>query len=155
MKLQHSSLWKSACVLLAIYFCGAANAANDFSLTESRSLNLPLTDVRAVVVRCHCTNFSVKRVQGKKGIDLRIVGTFSSLGYHGPQAKPERVPPELLTFVERRTEGTLTLDSSEYTHIHLARIIDSLEIVAPADLELRVESLSYQLLEGRRAKLHK
>ncbi len=133
----------------ALSGCAAIGRTDDFSVSGDYVQRVSAKTVQTVVIRCHCLNRVVTQTPGLDDIQLRISGTHSSVGYHGPQIKPDAIDTELLRFVERRADGTLVLESQEYTYIHHAFIIDSLQVFAPADRVLRIEPLDDGELEGR------
>jgi hypothetical protein len=140
-----------ACVALCLGGC-ARTRSDDFSVSRGLRQRVSSERTDTIVIRCYCPRREVVRSSRVSGVELDVDGTHSSQGYHGDQEKPRTVAPELLRFVERRSDGEILLESREYTYIHHAFLIDHLRVIVPAGQEVRFEPLAYQELEGRRVE---
>ena len=129
--------------------CAIFDSSDDFAVTGKITQSITIENDLPVVIRCYCENRTINKNPNENILELKITGTHASVGYHGEQEKPEFISPGLLRFVEKRNSEGLILESREYTYIHHAYIINSLQISAPAETEVRVMPLSLEELEGR------
>jgi len=140
---------ETAPMIAALALC-LGGCTDDFSVSAGLRQHIASERADTVVVRCYCPSREVVRSSSVSGVELDVEGTHSSQGYHGEQEKPRTVAPELLRFVERRSDGEILLESREYTSIHHAFLIDRVRVIAPEGQEVRFEPLAYQDLEARR-----
>ncbi|HJU39671.1 MAG TPA: hypothetical protein VJ724_08875 [Tahibacter sp.] len=135
----------------AMLFAGCAvRASDDFDVSTTITQNVALRGLKSVVVRCYCPKRDIRHDAKHDDLRLQIHGNYSSVGYHGNQEKPTSVPREQLAFVEQWGANSLTLVSHEQTYIHHALIVVDLDIEAPAGVDVRIEPIPADELEGRR-----
>jgi len=129
--------------------CAIFSSSDDFSVSGTITQTITIEKSRPVTIRCYCKKRTLKTNSTENTLELKITGTHGSGGYHGEQDKPETISPNLLRFVEKRTNEGLTLISHEYTYIHHAYIVNKLEISAPLGAKINIQSVSREDLVGR------
>jgi len=107
-------------------------------------------DIKAIHIHCYCKSGFVRKISTDNKIAVRVVGTQSSVGYHGSQDIPKDIPEKLLSFKESRNGSFLKLESREYTFIHHAYLIDFLEVSAPEKVKIIKLPLRWNELQGRK-----
>ena len=140
----------SICTISSVLWgCASLGFSDDFSVSGETTQTVEVDEDVSVTIRCFCENRKITRTSSEGFIVLIIRGTHGSVGYHGEQHKPESISPNLLEFVEKRSNANLVLESREYTYTHHAYIVDELEIIAPTDATIIVSPVSQNELEGR------
>ena len=124
-------------------------SAEDFNLDESFTQSVQIEDIDFVQIYCYCSNrIDIVRDE-TENLVLEIEANHSSIGYHGNQEIPDKIPEELLKFSVDKNANSLSLLSKEYTFIHHAFIIESLEIRVPSGVRVKITPIEYKQLEGR------
>jgi len=122
--------------------------SRDFSLTGSLVQHVAIPAAGKIIVHCYCymTSFSEAAVTD---VEIRVTGSFSSVGYHGDGKSPVVLPSEALSFDEvMLDDGTLRLKSRERMFIHSALVFDSVEIHHPIGTTVQFEQMSWSELHG-------
>lgn len=122
---------------------------SDYAVTGSVEKSIDLEGVQTVQIYCYCESEFTRTESFDDKLTLKVIGTERSVGYHGPQETPNEVSDAMLNFKETRIGSTLKLESHEYFFIHHSYLIDHLEISAPARIEIRLNQLEYNKLQGR------
>lgn len=128
----------------------AITMAQDYSITESHSQTIDLTNIDTVYLYCHCKDGVNRHNTEKAEIVLEFSATKDSVGYHGSQIVPTNIPVELLNFKQTIKGNELTLDSREYIYIHHGFFVDELNLSAPKGMKVYVGKIAYHELDRRR-----
>lgn len=124
------------------------SSMNDFSIKGTGVQEIPVDDAKILQVRCYCPEISLKRT-GSEFIQLTIEAVLSSSGYHGKQVKPTEIAPSALSFALNRVAETLEVESYEHTYMHHTFLVQTLVLIVPPDVEVRIVQIPYRELEER------
>ncbi|GAB1266742.1 hypothetical protein NBRC116492_35520 [Aurantivibrio infirmus] len=102
-----------------------------------------------MLISCYCSGNIEEEPNKSNKIILHIEASHSSSGYHGVQDIPTEIPKSLTDFKVERDKVNLKLSSNEYTFIHHAYIIKSLKISLPPGVNLIIDPIKVEDLEGR------
>lgn len=136
--------------ILALIYSIPAHSS-DYSVTSRLEQIIDAQAIDTIHIHCYCRSGFVRRTSTNNEFMLKVIGTMDSVGYHGSQSIPKEVPKELLSFKETRNSSFLKLASREFTFIHHAYMIDSLEIIVPDKTKVILLRLDRRELEGRYA----
>lgn len=129
-----------------------AQTDDDFSITGETVQRVALDRATRVVVRCFCVNRNVRTEAGTTDTVLRIAVDYGSVGYHGDQQKPRQIDDRRMQFASSRDGDTLVLESREWTMIHHAFVVRSVDVIVPEGVDVRFEPIDRNALEGRRPR---
>lgn len=127
-------------VVLGLALSGCASlSSDDFDVSSRHVQVVPLDGVKTVIVRCWCPVRGIVEAPGATALQLRILGRYSSLGYHGEQEKPRRLSADMIAFAVQQDGDTLTLDSKEYGYMHHRKVVEELLVTKPPGFDVRLD----------------
>ena len=137
---------------IALAGTAVTQTSDDFDISTTITQNVSLRGLKTIVIRCHCPKREIRHDAKRDDLRLQIHGNYSSVGYHGKQDKPRSIPREQLAFVEQWGANSLTLVSHEATYMHHAMAVVELDIDAPAGVDVQIDPIPADDLEGRRVE---
>jgi hypothetical protein len=136
-------------ILPALLPAVCAQTADDISVSGTLEKAVPLDGARRVV-RCYCPQRATQAAKTADTVVLDIAATYASVGCHGSRKKTERIEDAQMRFVATRDGDALVLESRERRSMHRAFRLTRLRIALPDGLELPMETIPLNALEGRR-----
>lgn len=146
---------RSACashVMLAasllLPLAGCASRSDDFMVTDRHRQEILLEGATEVVVRCYCPERVWKQHAGIAKLIIDARGSFSSIGYHGAQDRPDSMPAGMQTFDLHKEGPVVVLKSREWTYIHHANLLSRIVVHSPSDVTVRFDPISWNELRN-------
>lgn len=126
--------------------------SQDYSISANNVQHVSLKDIKSVFVNCYCRTATIKKDALENVLELKAEVTKDSIGYHGKQEIPTKIPNNLMQFKETRNGPVLKLESKEYIFMHHAYLIDQLIITVPKHVDVYLTKIHRQELDGRDIK---
>jgi hypothetical protein len=142
---QLTFLFSATCLM----GCSVPVRSSDFLVSSSHTQSVPIAGSRRVVVSCYCPTSSATESSTIDELQLRVAGSYSSVGYHGHQERPRTVPVELMQFKVSEDNDELRLESREFTFIHHRFLLNRVEVLYPIGTTVTFEPVPGSALEGR------
>ena len=139
-------------LFLGVLVSAFAPPGDDYLIKGKHREVIKLGDVREVVVKCFCPNFSIERHDNSAELVVSTKSEQGSTGYHGEQTKPASMAKSVLTFEASRSGEKLTLESREYLVMHHFGYLKDVVIIAPHDVKIRYENIGNAELRDRTPK---
>jgi hypothetical protein len=138
--------------VLCLNGCSMPARSSDFFVSSSYTQVIPLGGSKKVVVSCYCPTSTATESSTIDELQLRVVGSYSSVGYHGHQQRPSAVPVDLMQFKASEDNDELRLESREFTFIHHRFLLNRVEVLYPVGTTVSFEPVPGSELEGRRVE---
>ena len=127
----------------------AESSSTDFYVSSSYVQHIARENIRKLVVNCFCYAKKATESSAVKDLEFQVVGSYSSMGYHGKQDTPKSVPIEFLAFKVSGKQDVARAESHEFTFIHHSFILTSVEVIYPPGVTVVFEPVPESELEGR------
>jgi len=111
--------------------CSVAVRSTDFHVSSNHVQHVPVPDSKKIIVRCRCLVRAAIESEAVEDIQLHVVGSYSSVGYHGRQKVPKAVPLALLDFKITTENGDTVAEGHEFRRIHHDFTLNSLDVYFP------------------------
>ena len=122
----------------------------DYAVMGGFDKSINIEGIQTVQIYCYCESGVIRTESFDEKLTLKVIGTNSSVGYHGAQEIPEEISEDILYFKVTRIGSTLKLESHEFIYIHHAYLIDHLEISVPPRIDIQLNKIEWDELQGRK-----